>query len=492
MQRVEHDQWKSSEVARLLALVEAERRYYQEIFAVLPVAVAAVDDQSRLTAFNREFCRLLALEQADLAGLQLTELIADPALETALEEVRRSGIPQPDCPVRFSATGKELRLGISIQGSPGWPAGQGSELLLTLQERPSGPAVQIQSELIERHKRAAVERLSGRVAHLANNLLMIIAGYSEDLASTMAEDDPRRADIGEILRAANRMAVLTHGLNSLTRPPAVSAEDFDALPWLQSQATQLGLAAKLDPAVPLVVCCSPAQLEQALRATHRYLLPHAPGGRIGLAARLVDGKTVEISMSLEGAELSDEAAETIFEPFSGAKDVADPPLGLAGLIRPLESLGCTVRLVGKSAVQIRCPQGAARLPAKPKGRILLLEDEAGIRSLMIKTLEREGFAVTQASSTTDALAACRLESQRPDLIVTDIQMPGLPGQSLAAAIRAEYPAIKVLFVSGSTGDDVLDRQIGHDDLPPGTGFLEKPFAAAELLSEVHGLINRTN
>ena len=494
MQRIEHDQWKSSDVARLLALVETERRYYQDLFALLPVAVAVVDESWGLTAFNREFRRLLGLHQADLAGIRLPDLIPDPALEAAMEEVRGSGIPQPSCLVHIGAADGGLRLRVSIQKSPGWSATDGAELLLTLQEAseapPPPPPVEYPSDLIEQHKRGAVERLSGRVAHVANNLLMIIGGYAEELASSLPWDDPRRADIAEIVKASDRLAVITQGLNSLTRTPVQTAEDFEAVSWTQAQAAKLGIATSLDASVPLVLHGSPQLLEQTLRELYRYLLPYVSNGRMVLSARAASDRFIDLTLSLDGAELPPEAAERIFEPFSGAKEGPDPPLGLAGLIRPLEQLNCTIRLQDHATLLVRCPQGTELPPPKPRARILLLEDEPGIRSLILKALERDGFAITIASGATDALAACRVESQRPDVLITDIRMPGLQGRALAGAILAEHPEIKVLYISGSTGDEELDRQIGQQDLLPGTRFLAKPFTVSALLAQVHGLLEK--
>ncbi len=495
MQRIEHDQWKSSDVARLLSLVDTERRYYQDIFAILPVAVAAVDELWGLTAFNREFRRLLGLQMADLAGVRLPDLIPDPVLEAAMEDVRATGIPQPACLVHIGAMEAGIRLSVSIQRAPGWQLGDGAELLLTLQEAtaaPEPPPPVVTPDIIEQHKRAAVERLGGRVAHVANNLLMIIGGYAEELASSLPWDDPRRADIAEIVKASDRLAALTKSLNSLTRPPAVYAENFEAVAWAQALAAQLGIEANTDVSVPLILHGSPSVLEQAVLTAHRYFLPYASSGKLVLSARPTTGDSIDITLSLQGAELPPDAVERIFEPFSGAKEGTDPPLGLAGLIRPLEQLGCIIRILDNATLLIRCPQGKELPPPKPKPRILLLEDEPGIRSLILKSLERDGFAVIQASSAADALAACALEAQRPDLLITDIRMPGLQGRALAGAILAEHPGIQVLYISGSTGDEELDRQIGQEELLPGTRFLAKPFTVSALLTQVNGLLGKSN
>ena len=492
MKRVEYDQWKSTDVARLLALVETERRYYQDLFTILPVAVAAVDEQWGLTAFNREFRRLLGLHQADLAGVRLPDLIPDPTLEAALEEVQRTGIAHPSCLVRIGAAEGGIRLRVAIQKSPGWQVSDGSELLLTFQEAAEEPPPVVPAEIpfdvIERHKRGAVERLSGRVAHVANNLLMIIGGYAEELAASLNWDDPRRVDIAEIVKASDRLSDITQSLSSLTRPAPATAEDFEISSWVEAQAALLKVTPCVDSVIPLILRGSPALLEQTLRFAYRYLAHHVADGRLVLSAHLASDGLVELALSLENAELPQEVAERMFEPFSGPKEGTDPPLGLAGVIRPLEQLGGSIQLLRNSTLLIRCPQGTELPPPKPKARVLLLEDEAGIRALISKSLEREGFAVTQANSTADALAACQLESQRPNLLITDIRMPGLHGRAVAGAILAEYPEVKVLYISGSTGDEELDLQISRKELLPGTKFLAKPFTVSALLNQVHGLL----
>ncbi|MBI5087134.1 MAG: hypothetical protein HZB13_21360, partial [Acidobacteria bacterium] len=194
MQRPGHDQWKSTEVARLLALVESERRYYQDIFAVLPLPVALVDPGWNLTAVNREFRRRFALEHTDLSRLRLPDLFPDPALETALAEVLATGQVR-----EWDSAAPPAR--VSILRMPGWQAGSEDELLLIFQPTGAVEAVPVQRvdrETIESAKRGAVERLSARLAHVANNLLMIIGGYSEELLLSLPEADPRRDDVQQI------------------------------------------------------------------------------------------------------------------------------------------------------------------------------------------------------------------------------------------------------------------------------------------------------
>jgi CheY-like chemotaxis protein len=117
-----------------------------------------------------------------------------------------------------------------------------------------------------------------------------------------------------------------------------------------------------------------------------------------------------------------------------------------------------------------------------RGRtILLVDDEAGIRGPLVKFLRQRGYFVLEASSAEAALAVAR--GQQIDLLLTDVQMPGMTGGELARTLYAADPRLKVLYMSGYTPDE----GVRSGALPPGSGFLSKPFTLAALLDRVRGL-----
>ncbi|MBI5280774.1 MAG: response regulator [Candidatus Solibacter usitatus] len=488
MQRPGHDQWKSTEVARLLALVESERRYYQDIFAVLPLPVALVDPAWNLSAVNREFRRRFALEHSDLSRLRLPELFPDPALEAALAEVLSTGQPQD-----WLSTAPPVR--VSILRMPGWQAGSEDELLLIFQ--PAGPADaapahRVERETIEDAKRGAVERLSARLAHVANNLLMIIGGYSEELLLSLPEPDPRRDDVQQIINASQRLGALTRDLTTLTRPPAYDVGDFPLAAFLRTMATRLasdGLVCGEAPA-DLRAQTAPVLLGQIIFEAVRYIKPHAAGAPLKLEARPSGADQVEITLSFNPSALNDDARERFFEPFAGEKLGADPPLGLAGLVAPWRSLGGLIFL-DDDRLALTCPRAVA--PPEPEfaATVLLVEDEPGIRSLIVKALERSRYRVVECGSPAEALAALsamQSSGARPDVLVTDLMVPGMTGRELSERVRATLPSIPVLFISGYTSDDELAARIASGDLPPASRFLPKPFTVAQLLEQVKALL----
>ena len=108
--------------------------------------------------------------------------------------------------------------------------------------------------------------------------------------------------------------------------------------------------------------------------------------------------------------------------------------------------------------------------------LLLVDDELSIRGLMKCLLETEGFDVTDAGSSTEALRV--LSGVDIDLLITDIQMPVMNGLELAQAVRADRPEMSILLMSGPTPADCRDFMDAH------CLFLEKPFSTAHLVTKV--------
>jgi two-component system cell cycle sensor histidine kinase/response regulator CckA len=117
--------------------------------------------------------------------------------------------------------------------------------------------------------------------------------------------------------------------------------------------------------------------------------------------------------------------------------------------------------------------------------VLLVEDETSVRRLIVRGLEQHGYQVLAAS---DGAAALRIEAQHRGaiaLLITDVVMPGISGRELADAIKARRPAIKVLFISGYTDDEVLRHGVvvAHD------AFFQKPFTPLALLARVREVLD---
>ena len=122
-----------------------------------------------------------------------------------------------------------------------------------------------------------------------------------------------------------------------------------------------------------------------------------------------------------------------------------------------------------------------RMADQRQAAILVVDDEPSVRELVREVLAREGYTVLQAASPRQALEVVRRRAGGLDLLVTDMTMPGMDGTALARELRADYPQLAALFMSGSL-----------DETPPPPGadgrFLQKPFSIDRLIVEVRAAL----
>jgi DNA-binding NtrC family response regulator len=123
---------------------------------------------------------------------------------------------------------------------------------------------------------------------------------------------------------------------------------------------------------------------------------------------------------------------------------------------------------------------------KPVETILLAEDESGIRALMRKILQKQGYEVLEAEGGQEAIAIAASYPGHIHLLLTDVVMPGMNGGQLAAELKTQRPDLRVLYMSGYTGNDLA----AFEPLPADAEFLQKPFSLAALLEKVRGVLSR--
>lgn len=130
----------------------------------------------------------------------------------------------------------------------------------------------------------------------------------------------------------------------------------------------------------------------------------------------------------------------------------------------------------------------AEAPAQPGGteRILVVDDEAPVRSVVRRMLERLGYRVLEATNGAEALGIIETSMHRIDLILTDIVMPDLHGGELGEFLSVSEPARRVLFMSGYPGDEITRRGLGRE----GATVLKKPFTPDALARAVRQVLDR--
>jgi two-component system, cell cycle sensor histidine kinase and response regulator CckA len=130
------------------------------------------------------------------------------------------------------------------------------------------------------------------------------------------------------------------------------------------------------------------------------------------------------------------------------------------------------------------PAAAAGAPPAGAGTVLVVEDEAAVRRIVRRLLEQRGYRVLEATNGNEALTVFERHRQEVRLLVTDLMMPGVGGRELVARLRARAPALRVLFMSGYSGDAVRT----HGELAPDTAFVEKPFTIEAFARHVSAVL----
>ncbi len=133
----------------------------------------------------------------------------------------------------------------------------------------------------------------------------------------------------------------------------------------------------------------------------------------------------------------------------------------------------------------RAPNASPAPPRRGTETILLVEDEEQVRNLVRAILVRNGYRVFDAKSGTEAIVISEKHGDKIDLLLTDVVMPGMNGRELADRLLGARPQMRVLFMSGYTGDVVVNRGVTDD----GAAFLQKPITPELLAGKVREVLD---
>jgi NO-binding membrane sensor protein with MHYT domain/signal transduction histidine kinase/ActR/RegA family two-component response regulator len=368
---------------------------------------------------------------------------------------------------------------------------------------------QAQEALLQSQKMEAVGQLVSGLAHDFNNVLGAIVGAFE-LVRRRADDPARVRAFSEAgLEAADRGSKLTAQLLAFSRSqriqlrPVLVREVIGALSDLLART--LGPMIKLEfrpSRVPVPVLADPTQLEMMvlnLAINARDAMPD--GGELHITTQvcqiaedgeLADGEYVEIAVRDTGMGMDEQTLRRAMEPFFTTKPVGKGTgLGLAQIYGSARQSGGTVRIESApgqgTTVRVLLPRTdeqpvsekpeaatASDQPHRPL-RLLLVDDDDAVRSIVASALQAEGHDVTEVVDGAAALAV--LEERQPDVVIADFAMPEMNGAELARRIRARWPALPILFASGFADSEAIDAAMGD-----GVVMLRKPFRIDELLT----------
>jgi two-component system, cell cycle sensor histidine kinase and response regulator CckA len=384
--------------------------------------------------------------------------------------------------------------------------------------------IRLEEQFRQAQKMEAVGRLAGGVAHDFNNLLTVITGYSDLLLAGRDLKDSQRTALEQIRRSAERGGGLTHQLLAFSRRQPLEARSIhvnDLVLQVEKMLRRL-IGEDVDlvtiPAASRdAVVADPGRLEQVIMnlvVNARDAMPN--GGKLTIETGAVHlnesfsagqlgvppGQYVTISIADTGTGMDPETQSHLFEPFFTTKNPGrGTGLGLAtayGIIRQSGgAIGIQSELGRGTIARIYLPEAEdkaataapdqipAFMPLTGGETILLVEDEARVRKLILDVLTGRGYKVLEATRGEEALRLCRQHRKQIDLAVVDVVMPEMSGPDLVRQMSPLCPSIRVLYISGYT-----DEAIVHHGIPEsGAAFLQKPFVPDQLARKIREVLD---
>jgi two-component system cell cycle sensor histidine kinase/response regulator CckA len=383
-----------------------------------------------------------------------------------------------------------------------------------------------EEQLRHAQKMEVAGRLAGGVAHDFNNLLTVIRGISDLLRDEMQAHPDAVTMLEELQLAVRRGHDLTRQLLAFSRPGDGEVQAFLVDDAVRSTTR---LVRRLLPdriQLQIATACKTAWVRMDPGALDQVLLNLAANARDAISGdgvleirtqlreREIPSSTgtptgkrhfVHLTVTDSGQGMPESVRQRVFEPFFTTKKIgAGTGLGLATVRTLIEQAGGWVAVdsLPQLGTTMHCwlptvdppneaptTVGVEAQPPQPVARrILLVEDEDGVRRVVHRLLTRAGYEVEEARVGQEALALVGDDIQRFDLVLTDVYMPGMNGVLLAEWLRTQRHDLPILFMSGHIDDPQLVERLRTSDAV----VVDKPFTAEALLAHIQRLIPATD
>jgi PAS domain S-box-containing protein len=530
----------------MVAVERLDDHRFAGLLEAAPDAMVCVDADGRIALVNAQTERLFGYGRDELVGQPVEMLVPDAARDA--HPGHRAGYVADPAP-RPMGAGMELagrrRDGSTFPAEISLSAIDTDDgMLVTAAVRDVTDRLQIAAErerlrtqagrdklerqLHQSQRLESLGQLAGGVAHDFNNLLGVISNYATFAGEEVAKELPDgrwqavRDDIAQIQHAAERAAGLTHQLLAFARQEVIQprvlnindvVESVEQL-LIRTLGEHIELITDLAEDLPLVLA-DPGQIEQVLvnlAVNARDAMPR--GGKLVIQTAAADidetaaghagpspGRYAALKVSDTGAGISKDVIERVFEPFFTTKPKGEGTgLGLAmvygiitqagGHVRLYSEIGIGTILTALLPVTEQAP-AVAIAPQRAETQrghgeiILVVEDEAAMREVTRRILDRNGYHVEAAASGDEALHILASELEHIDVLLTDVIMPHMQGKELADKVCCLQPAARVVYMSGYT-QGLLGAQ---GVLEPGVHLIEKPFSETTLLAKLHEILD---
>jgi two-component system cell cycle sensor histidine kinase/response regulator CckA len=498
------------------ALRESEERF-RGAFDHSPIGMGIVALDGRFVRVNPALCRIGGYSERELLDRSFQDVVPEEELEFHQEQAKlllRGKIESYEREVRYRhKLGHFVWVRFAVSAIRGR---DGQVVQLLGQAEDVSDRKEAEERLRQAERLEAVGRLAGGVAHEFNNLLAVIGGFAKHALDRAADETVRR-DLSEIVNATDRAAEIARQLLAFSRdePSRPCVLDVNEVvsgmePMLRSLIREdvdvvVSLADEIPPVhvdrtqLERVILNLVVNARDAIRRdgrieimTRQSVLDDGPAS----PAQLRPGSYVALCVSDTGSGIDPDTRQRLFDPFFTTKRQGKGTgLGLSivyGIVEQLAGAVVVESEPGKGAVfTVFIPTVAAEIPTgnrsgeEPRGpvtggaeTILVVEDEAALRSLLELVLSEAGYSVLTAADGAEALAIVDRPDPDIDLVVTDSIMPKVSGEELVGRLQAIRPETRVIQMTGYT-----DRGPVEDEV------ITKPFDPEALLRRVREVLD---
>jgi PAS domain S-box-containing protein len=492
-------------------------RYYRSLYENAHDPIMLIDPTTeRVLDVNRRACDMYGFERDEFLNLTLKEISVESGGTAETESLSTSGFHQFET-IHRRKNGSQMHLDVNYS-----VVAYGEQKAILMINRDVTERKRLEEQLRQAQKMEAVGRLAGGIAHDFNNLLTVVIGYSDCLVADLPKQASAQRMAKEIHTAAERAAELTGQLLAFGRKAIVSPKVLQLNGAIRETEAMLRrligedieLAITLVPA-DLKIRMDPGQLHQVilnLSLNARDAMPK--GGRLTIATAplLLDDQAARTRPNLQsgphalltvgdtGCGMSPDVVAHLFEPFFTTKEVGKGTgLGLATVYGIIDQAGGHTEVETKPGqgttfriylprVEVPATDLEIQLPGSPlRGAetVLLVEDERLVRAYTGHVLRERGYQVLEAADGAEALKLCTEHPGPLHLLLTDVVLPRLSGRELAERTTALRPGLRVLYISGYTGDTVLRHGVIQEDVQ----FLAKPFTPKALAGKVREVLD---
>jgi PAS domain S-box-containing protein len=513
----------SSERKRAEEELRANEQRMQAILEASADPVVVYDHEGIATYINPGFSRVFGWQPEEILGERIPFVPDDQKKVTQknIKALFKEGVPKTFETKRFKKDGRILDVLVSAAGIPD-ETGRVTGMVVNLTDLTH--TKQLESQLSQARKMEAVGTLAGGIAHDFNNILAAITGYSELALYQTKEDEPTRADINQILKAAERAKELVQQILAFSRKAASQPKPLnlnkvvsEALMILERTIPKMvSVELNLSPDLHLING-DPNQIEQVLLNLASNASDAMPeGGSLIIKSENMwldeehaeshlgaqPGDYVVLTISDTGLGMDRETLEHVFEPFYTTKDIGKGTgLGLASVYGIVQSHGGYITCYSEPEVgttfKIYLPsllsddetlephRDEPDFDLHGSEKVMLVDDERSLRDIGKNVLQIYGYQVVTASSGEEALDVFQNQGDGIDLIVMDLGMPGMGGHKALKHILSMDPQAKVIIASGYSADSLVTETIESG----AAGYIAKPFRKKDLLKTIRQVLD---